>query len=46
MSNVPKVMRGNKLADKRKVSLFKMLDHYSHSVTTFNFTKANPITPN
>lgn len=46
MSNLPKVMRGNKLADKRKASLFKARDHYSHSVLTFNFTNANPITPN
>lgn len=38
-------MRGNNLVDRRKVSAFKMLGHYHHSVVTFNVTNANPITP-
>lgn len=46
MWNLLKVMRGNKLVDRRKVSTFEMLGHYSHSVITFNVTNANPITQN
>ena len=39
-----RVMRGNKLEDKRKkMFIFGMLHHYSYAVTTFNFINDKPI---